>query len=96
MNNPRQRGKIPVNACPMCLEDEETIDHLALTCNSAAKIWNIVISWFGCSWVFPKNIQDLFMAWKSPLQSHKGTEMWNLYFRVVTWHLWKERNARCF
>ena len=54
-----------VNACPMCLKDEETIDHLLLQCNNAMKIWNTVINWFGCSWVFPKRAQDLFMAWIS-------------------------------
>ena len=96
MDNLKRRGKILVNACPMCLEDEETIDHLLLRCNSATKIWNNIISWFGCSWVFPKNIQDLFMAWKSPQRSHQGKEMWNLSFLAVIWHIWRERNARCF
>ena len=62
MDNLTQRGKIVVNACPMCLEDEETIDHLLLRCNGAVKIWNTVISWFGCNWVFPNQIQNLFMA----------------------------------
>ena len=96
MDNLKRRGKIVVNACFMCLEDEETIDHLLLRCITAVKIWNTVICWFGCSWVFPKNVQDLFMAWKSPLGPHKGKEMWKLSFLVVIWHIWKERNTRCF
>lgn len=28
MDNLRQRGKIVVNCCPMCLGDEESVDHL--------------------------------------------------------------------
>ena len=31
------------------------------------------------------------MAWKSPMK-----EMWKLTFLAVIWHIWKERNARCF
>ena len=96
MDNLKRRGKILVNACPMCLKDEETIGHLLLRCNNAVKIWNTVINWFGCSWVFPKHVQVLFMAWKSPIGSQKGKEMWKLTFLAVIWHIWKERNARCF
>ena len=96
MDNLKQRCKIVVNACPMCLEDEESIDHLLLWCNSAVKIQNTVISWFGCSWVLPKQIEDLFMAWKSPIRSNKGKGMWKITFLAVIWHTWKERNARCF
>ena len=96
MDNLKQRGKAVVNACPMCSEDEETIDHLLLRCNSAVRIWNSVVSCFGCSWIFPKHVQDLFVAWKSPIKSQKGKEMWKLSFLVVIWHIWKERNARCF
>eukprot|EP00268_Persea_americana_P040117 TRINITY_DN3976_c4_g2_i1.p1 TRINITY_DN3976_c4_g2~~TRINITY_DN3976_c4_g2_i1.p1 ORF type:complete len:127 (+),score=21.23 TRINITY_DN3976_c4_g2_i1:3-383(+) len=80
----------------MCLEDEETIDHLLLRCNNVVKICNTVISWLGCSWVFPEHVQDLFMAWKSPIGTHRGKEMWKLSFLAVIWHIWEERNARCF
>lgn len=32
IDNLRRRGVIVVNACPLCLEDEEIIDHLILNC----------------------------------------------------------------
>ena len=85
-----------VNACPMCLEDEETVDHLLLRCIYAVKIWNSVIGWFGCKWVLPKLLQHLFEAWKSPTGSLRGKELCKLLFLLAIWHIWKERNARCF
>ena len=63
-----------VNACPMCLEDEENADHLLLRCRCAVKIWNIVISWFGGNWVLPRSIQHHFEAWKTLVGSLKGKE----------------------
>ena len=96
MDNLKRRGKIVVNACPMCLKDEEIVDHLLLRCKIAMKIWNTFLTWLGCSWVPPNQIQDLFTALKSPIGSHKGKEMWKLTFLAVIWCIWKERNARRF
>ena len=96
LDNLRKRGKIIVNACPMCLEEEETVDHLLLSCKCAIKIWNSVISWFGCKWALPELLQQLFEAWKPPIGSKKGKELWKLLFLSAIWHILKERNARCF
>lgn len=63
----RKRGKIVVNVCLLCLEDEETVDNLLLRCRCAVKIWNTIISWFGSKWDLPKLFQHLFEAWKSPI-----------------------------
>ena len=35
MENLRRRGKVVVNGCPMCLSEEETMDHLLLNCKVA-------------------------------------------------------------
>eukprot|EP00268_Persea_americana_P028665 TRINITY_DN277_c2_g1_i3.p2 TRINITY_DN277_c2_g1~~TRINITY_DN277_c2_g1_i3.p2 ORF type:complete len:121 (-),score=18.84 TRINITY_DN277_c2_g1_i3:193-555(-) len=93
MDNLRRRGKILVNACPMCLE-EETV--LTPNCRVANMIWNSVLGWFSCSWAFPMSIQDLFKSWKSSISHPRGKEMWNVAFLAVIWTLWKERSARCF
>eukprot|EP00268_Persea_americana_P041537 TRINITY_DN4143_c1_g1_i4.p1 TRINITY_DN4143_c1_g1~~TRINITY_DN4143_c1_g1_i4.p1 ORF type:complete len:133 (-),score=13.21 TRINITY_DN4143_c1_g1_i4:185-583(-) len=80
----------------MCLEDEESVDNLLLTCRCAGKIWNSVISWFGCTWVMLECLHQLFEAWRSCIGNPKGKELWKLSFLSVIWHIWKERNARCF
>ena len=83
IDNLRKRGKIIVNACPICLEDEENADHPLLQCRCAVKIWNSVLSQFGCSWVMPEGIQQLFEAWNSPIGNPKGKELWSLSFLSV-------------
>ena len=51
MDNLRRRDRIVINGCPICLRDEETVDHLMLICKIAWMIWKSVIKWFGCCWV---------------------------------------------
>ena len=80
----------------MCLEDEENVDNLLLRCRCAVKVWNIVISWFGGKWVLLRSIQHHFEAWKTPIGPPKGKELWKLLFLSVIWHIWEDRNARCF
>ena len=49
MDNLCRRRKIIVNAYPMCLADEESVDHLLLNCRVAKGLWFEVLSWFHCS-----------------------------------------------
>ena len=86
MDNLRRR-KIVVNGFPMCLRDEESVNHLLLNCSIASTLWYSVADWFGCSWVFPDCILDHFLSWKSPIGSSRGKEMWRLSFLAVLDHL---------
>eukprot|EP00268_Persea_americana_P012099 TRINITY_DN15081_c1_g4_i1.p1 TRINITY_DN15081_c1_g4~~TRINITY_DN15081_c1_g4_i1.p1 ORF type:complete len:107 (-),score=14.64 TRINITY_DN15081_c1_g4_i1:104-424(-) len=49
MDNLRRRGMVVVNACPLCLKNEESMDQLLLRCNFAYRTWSVVLGWFGCS-----------------------------------------------
>eukprot|EP00268_Persea_americana_P021333 TRINITY_DN21279_c2_g1_i5.p1 TRINITY_DN21279_c2_g1~~TRINITY_DN21279_c2_g1_i5.p1 ORF type:complete len:123 (-),score=17.22 TRINITY_DN21279_c2_g1_i5:262-630(-) len=60
LDNLRKRGKTVVNACPVCWEDEETLDNLLLRSRYAVKLWDSVISWFDCKWVLPRSLQHHF------------------------------------
>ena len=46
MDNLRRRKMIMVNACPMCLTEEESVDHLLLKCKLANSIWLSILRWF--------------------------------------------------
>ena len=85
-----------VNGCPMYLRDEESVDHLLLNCKSAQSIWMAIVGGFGCCWVLPHALPELFQAWKAPIGDPRGKVMWWLSFFVVIWTIWKERNLRCF
>lgn len=49
MDNLYRKNVIVVNACPLCLSDEESVEHLLLNCNVAWKVWYLVLGGFGCS-----------------------------------------------
>lgn len=42
LDNLRHRKRILVNVCPMCLADEETVDHLILGCKATKVLWSDV------------------------------------------------------
>ena len=91
-----RRGMIVVNACLTCLREEESVDHLMVNCKTAQYIWNAVVKWFDCCWVFPNPLSELFKALKAPTGALRGKELWSLTFLAVHWTIWKERYSRCF
>lgn len=54
LDNLRRRRLIVVNACPMCLNDEETVDHLLVQCRVLAicgtQFWG-GLGVAGCSYI---------------------------------------------
>lgn len=94
MNNLGQRKVMMVNACPMCLAEKESIDHLWLNCKTAESMWKLILGWFHCYEPCPNSIPSLFEYWR--MGSKRGKSMRNLSFMAVVWSIWKERNRRCF
>lgn len=89
---------IIVNACPMCLNDEENVDHLPLNCRVAQGLWSILFSWFGCSSVLPSTICGLFENWHlvfAPIEEGRCA-VCRTAFLAVLWTIWRERYSRTF
>lgn len=77
-----------VNASPMRLEDEESVDHLLLNCRLPQFLWRSVVRWFGCRRVLLKYLHNLFEAWKVAVGSTRGRFMWKAsFFRDPMGHL---------
>eukprot|EP00268_Persea_americana_P004659 TRINITY_DN11508_c0_g1_i8.p1 TRINITY_DN11508_c0_g1~~TRINITY_DN11508_c0_g1_i8.p1 ORF type:complete len:235 (+),score=26.42 TRINITY_DN11508_c0_g1_i8:575-1279(+) len=72
MDNLRRRRMLVVNACPMCLSDEETIAHLSLNCKTAQFIWKVTLGWFHCCGPLPQPLPALFEYWKMGVGSKRG------------------------
>lgn len=96
MDNMRRRQRIMVNACPMCLANEESVDHLLLRCKVAQALWLFVVGWFDCFWTFPQSVGDFFQAWHLRSSSVREKIMWRTSFLLVLWIIWKEIDSRCF
>lgn len=80
----KQRDEVLINVCPMCLDNEELVDHLFLTCRFAQRMWSEMFGWFGCSWVIPPSLSNLFHAWVSPLGLLGSNKCgWNCRFLLL-------------
>ena len=75
MDNLRRRNMVVVNACPLCLADEETVDHLLLHCKMTKALWSSILNDFNCCWVLPESLPDFFQQWISPINTSKGKTM---------------------
>ena len=49
--------------CSMCLEEEETVDHLLVLC-WVSLLWDLALSLIGISWVQSSNVRDVVVAWR--------------------------------
>ena len=96
MDNLRRRKMLIVNACPLCLANEESVDHLFLHCKQTKAIWLAILKEFNCSWFIPLSFPDMFHQWACPISTSKGKIMWRLSLIAFFWTVWKERNRRCF
>ena len=59
----RKRGWALANKCFMCLEEEETIDHLRLHCSKTRVLWDLLFTLFGVSWVLPSSVRETLLSW---------------------------------
>lgn len=77
LDNFHWRGRIIVNACPMCLANEETVDHIFLNCRFTQL--------YGGPW-------SSYGGWKLATGPSPGRILRKLSFMAISWTLWKERN----
>lgn len=96
IDNLKCRGFALPNRCVLCLQEEESVDHLALHYSFSTSIWESFLKSFSLAWVFPSNIRDLFSSWQIHWTNSFLRCMWQLSLPNILWGLWKERNNRIF
>jgi len=83
--------------CPICLVEEESVDHLILHCHKHWIIWSKIIKWWGLSWCCPKNLSGLFSQWTFMVHGKFQKKAWlMLLFFSVAWSFWLLRNDLIF
>ena len=58
----QKRGWALANRCFMCLEKEETIDHLLLHYTKIRVLWYLFFNLFGVSWVLPSSVSKTLLS----------------------------------
>lgn len=92
----QRRGMIFPNACPLCLHDAKSINHIFIHCPFASEIWEMFLKEIGLSWVFPNRVISLIASWNIWRVSKKGCTLWNSIYLAVYWLIWPERNKKVF
>ncbi|RVW93977.1 Retrovirus-related Pol polyprotein from transposon RE1 [Vitis vinifera] len=59
----QKRGWALANRCFLCLENEETIDHLLLHCSRTRVLWDLLFTILGVSWVLPCSVKETLLSW---------------------------------
>lgn len=83
----RRRGVPHPEACPLCDQCDETIDHLLLGCVLAREIWFHVLRWAGLERLAETGGKIV------GADTRKGT---NSLMIFTAWFLWKYRNRVVF
>ena len=93
-------GRLPHPArCPLCDQEEETVQHLLTTCVFARQFWFSILQPLNLSCLVPRCAAGSFADWwrkswkRVQKQLRKG---FNSLVILGAWTIWKHRNACVF
>ncbi|RVW49024.1 hypothetical protein CK203_080960 [Vitis vinifera] len=102
----KRRGWNLANRCPLCCDEEETINHILIHCSKAKVLWDLLFSLFGVNWVLPFSVRDTLLGWHAPLKDKKHSKVWRAAPLCLFWmqgslgkkkgdgaHLWQGRQG---
>eukprot|EP00253_Pinus_taeda_P011321 PITA_11321 len=96
-DNLRKKGFSGPSICPMCRNEEETINHLFNSCIWANSIWKWLENTLQQSNRNINSIQDTITQCPEEFSSnYRVNNIWKIILGFVTWTIWKERNRRIF
>lgn len=92
----RRHSLDAIDLCYLCDQEEETIDHILATCSFSREVWFTILNALGIQ--LPETAPTTLAWWRRLLvavtsECRRGMDS---LFALVSWHLWKERNVRCF
>ena len=92
-----RRGLPHQDACPLCDQEDETINHVLVTCMFARSTWAVVCEALGKPEWTPM-VHDSLHTWLRDKQGPLNLWRKDLHtiFILTLWELWKHRNAIVF
>ena len=81
----QKRGWALANRCFMCLEKEETINHLLLSCPRTRELWDLLFTLFGVSWVLPSSVRETLLSWNGFFMGKKCKKAWRVAPLRIFW-----------
>jgi len=82
--------------CYLCEQGRETIDHILAQCSVTREIWHHALTALGGQ--CPQAATTTIGWWRRLRPLFRGDQRAGLdsLFALISWEVWKERNARCF
>ena len=82
--------------CYLCDQARETIDHIVASRPYTREVWTIILHAFGR--LLPPATQSIISWWRRLRADWNGVQRSGIdsLFALVSWEVWKQRNARCF
>ena len=86
-------------ACPLCDQEGETINHLLVGCGFAQQVWSLILHQLGLLQLARQPTATRFSGWWKrttaavPKEARKGL---NSLIILVAWEIWKYRNTFVF
>jgi len=80
-------------ACPLCDQEDESINHLLVGCAFARQVWAMVLQQLGLLQLAPQPTSTRFSGWWKkttaavPKEARKGL---NSLIILVAWEIWKQ------
>ena len=81
----QKRGWSLANRCFMCLENEETIDHLLLHCSKTRALWELLFTLVGVSWVLPSSVRETLLSCHGSFVGKKRKKVWRAAPLHIFW-----------
>ncbi|XP_058068618.1 uncharacterized protein LOC131217673 [Magnolia sinica] len=85
-----------LNACPLCMQDEESVNHMFLHSSFAREVWDLFFQLSGVLLVLPGSIDDFLLSWHGGGTGKSEKRSRRLSCLAVLWPLWLERNSQVF
>ncbi|CAN1826521.1 hypothetical protein LINPERHAP1_LOCUS31589, partial [Linum perenne] len=95
-DNLQRRGFTLANRCVLCGSNEESVQHLFLSCSFAFDVWTLVSSKLSIHGPHPSSLAGFIKGWKEVNCSKRFISVKRAILHAVFWYIWLERNNRIF
>ncbi|CAN1304053.1 hypothetical protein LINPERPRIM_LOCUS26067 [Linum perenne] len=95
LDNLQCRGFTLANRCVLCGSNEESVQHLFLSCAFASEVWTLVSSKLSIHGPHPFSLAGFIQGWKE-VNCSKSFISKKVILHAVLWYIWLERNNRIF
>jgi hypothetical protein len=101
-NRLARHGMDHPDRCPLCDQQDETVQHILVACVFTREVWFRTLSRLGLQHLAPTSDATVFQEWwreaERNVSKHKK-KGFNSIVTLVAWQIWKHRNAcvwQCF